>query len=57
MAKVFIDILTDMGHDVIEASSGKECIGMLAEDKVDLIITDLVMPEMTGLDLLKHMKN
>jgi len=36
------------GYDVIGASNGKECLEKLKTVKPDLIIMDLMMPELTG---------
>jgi two-component system chemotaxis response regulator CheY len=42
--------------EVTEAGNGVEAIKKLLESPVDLIITDLVMPEMTGLELLGYVR-
>ena len=39
-----------------EASDGKEALSKLTKTKYDLAILDISMPEMTGLDLLQHLK-
>ena len=41
------------GHTVITCGSGEEALLRLSETSIDLIITDLRMPGMTGLDLLE----
>ena len=46
--------LTDEGYNVFEASNGLEALKIIANNDVDLVITDLKMPEMTGEELLKH---
>ena len=43
------------GYNIIgEASNGKEAIKFIEKNKVDLIISDIKMPEMDGLDLVKN---
>lgn len=42
--------------EVAEAGNGVDAIKQLLSSKVDLIITDLVMPEMTGLELLGYVR-
>lgn len=42
--------------EVTEAENGVDAIKKLLESPVDLIITDLVMPEMTGLELLGYVR-
>ncbi|MBC9034293.1 PAS domain S-box protein [Sphingomonas sp. JC676] len=44
-------MLEDGGHRVLQAVSGRQALRMLAEEKVDLLITDYAMPEMTGAQL------
>lgn len=39
-----------------EASDGKEALSMLIKNNYDLAILDISMPEITGLDLLQHLK-
>jgi CheY-like chemotaxis protein len=45
------DMLADMGHQVVQAASGAQALGMLRAGPVDLMVTDYLMPGMTGLDL------
>ena len=40
-----------------EASDGKEALNKLMKTSYDLAILDISMPEMTGLDVLQHLKN
>lgn len=44
-------MLGELGHNVIEASSGPQALELLRERNVDLIITDHAMPIMTGMQL------
>ena len=46
--------LTDEGYNVYEASNGLEALKIIGSKDVDLVITDLKMPEMTGEELLKN---
>ena len=50
------NILKSAGHEVIEASDGNACLEQLAEAEPDLIFLDLVMPEMDGMEVLKHLQ-
>lgn len=45
--------LEDSGFDVLEACNGKEGLEVFRQEKPDLILSDLQMPVMGGLDLLK----
>ena len=43
------------GHEVIEAAGAREAQRVLAERPVDVLIIDNLMPDMTGLDLIKEL--
>lgn len=49
--------LRRQGHTVLDAASGAAALDILARHSVDLIFLDLVMPEMSGLELLKRIKS
>ncbi len=42
------------GHSVLEAGNGREAIAMLASNAIDVVLTDIEMPEMDGYGLLQH---
>ena len=46
-------ILKKEGYRIVEAPSAKEALARLAEEEFDLILTDLKMPGMSGLELLE----
>lgn len=50
------DILQDEGYSVVEAATGKQALVKSARQQFDLLITDLSMPEMDGLQLLTEIK-
>jgi CheY-like chemotaxis protein len=45
------DMLVEMGYEVIEASSANEALIELAKRRFDLLVTDHLMPGMTGAEL------
>lgn len=49
-------ILEGRGYTVFSASSGPELLAMLPNHKADLIILDIMMPEMDGLEVLTRLK-
>lgn len=50
-------ILETKGHVVCaEAGDGKEAIVKFVEEKPDVTILDITMPEMSGIEALKHIK-
>ncbi|UCD18504.1 MAG: sigma-54-dependent Fis family transcriptional regulator [Candidatus Zixiibacteriota bacterium] len=53
----FMEImLTKEGYSVDKAGSGHEALGKTGSESYDLIIADLMMPEMSGLELLSEVK-
>jgi len=43
-------------YEVIIANNGREALGLLKKDKIDLVISDIRMPDINGLDLLVRIK-
>jgi len=48
--------LMDEPYNLLFAESGKEALGILEKNEVHVIVTDMRMPEMGGLELLKIVK-
>jgi len=48
------ELLTEEGYEVLQAPDGKVAHGILLERAVDLVLSDVRMPEMDGLTLLGH---
>lgn len=48
--------LANSGFTVIEAEDGLDALGKLALNPVDMLITDLNMPHMDGLELIKKVR-
>jgi|HigsolmetaAR201D_1030396.scaffolds.fasta_scaffold09994_2 CheY-like chemotaxis protein len=48
--------LTMEGYDVVAAEHGREAIELLHTQPFDLVLLDLLMPEMDGFQVLAHMK-
>lgn len=44
------------GYEVITAYNGAECLEKVAADRPDLIVLDVMMPEMTGFEVLEKLK-
>jgi DNA-binding response OmpR family regulator len=44
------------GHEVLEAPDGKVALRMLGETPIDLVITDIIMPEMEGIELITRLR-
>jgi len=44
------------GHDVLEAQGGDEGLAMAASEKPDAIVLDLVMPNLSGWDVIRRLR-
>jgi CheY-like chemotaxis protein len=54
---LLISMLRDFGYEnFVEAVNGKDALQKLSEQKVSFIISDNIMKDMTGIDLLKHLR-
>ena len=53
-----LDILSELlsDYDVIEATNGKDALDIVEEDDIDLILLDIMMPEMDGFEVCKKLK-
>ncbi len=49
-------ILEDVGFETLTADSGPEALDILSQSDVDLVLTDMKMPVMDGIDLLERVK-
>ena len=48
--------LKGAGHDVTEASDGQEALGFAKGKKFDLVLSDVNMPNMDGIELTKNLR-
>jgi two-component system chemotaxis response regulator CheY len=54
--KILKSILIDAGYSVVEAQNGQEAIDMLDYHKIDMLVTDLNMPSMNGIELIRAVR-
>lgn len=50
-------ILEDKGYTVYQADSAKKALNLLAETSIDLLLTDIIMPEMNGYELVEKIRS
>jgi len=50
-------VLKEQGYDVNQAENGSKALEMIKSDSYELVITDLKMPDMNGIDLMKAGRN
>jgi CheY-like chemotaxis protein len=51
-----VAMLRKRGYTVTEASNGRRALRILETTRVDIIITDIVMPDMEGLEAIRHFR-
>ncbi|MDX6710495.1 MAG: hypothetical protein QOH96_1511 [Blastocatellia bacterium] len=51
-----VETLESMNHEVISAASGREGLQRLSESSVDIVLTDLSMPDMDGWTFARHIR-
>ncbi len=55
--KLFRDLLKANGFDTVETNEGIEAVGLARNAKPDLIIMDIQLPEISGLDITRKIKS
>ncbi len=55
--KLFRDLLSANGYKTIETKEGIEAVGLARNAKPDLIIMDIQLPEISGLDITRKIKS
>jgi len=56
LQKTFHAILTEKGYELISAYDGESGLKLAKEEKPDLILLDLILPKIHGLDVLEALK-
>lgn len=49
--------IQDAGYAVLLAENGKDALDKLGTEKIDMVITDLNMPDMDGIELITQLRN
>lgn len=53
---IVVNLLSDIGFEITEATNGQDGLDKAVELKPDLIITDLSMPVMNGLEMIRNLR-
>ncbi len=54
--KLFNDLLQAHGYETLQTKDGREVLGIARAQKPDLILMDIQLPEVSGLDITKMLK-
>lgn len=54
--EIYMSVLTQMNCEVLTADDGHEALELAHEEELDLIIMDIMLPGVSGLDLVNQMK-
>lgn len=57
LRRIYTDKLTQEGYKVFQAADGLEALNVVRSQPLDLILLDLVMPRMSGLEALEQLKH
>ena len=54
MAEMFSEMVQLMGLQVIKSHTGLQAIDLISERKPDLVLLDIMLPDISGLEVLRH---
>lgn len=55
-SKLICAVLRKDGHETLSAANGQEALDMLDREHVDLIVSDVMMPRMDGMELVRQLR-
>jgi putative two-component system response regulator len=54
--EVITEMLKNAGHEVIAAGTAAQALELFADEEIGLVVSDIVMPDLSGLELLEAMR-
>ncbi len=57
MRQLVSSTIKDAGYEVLDAENGMDALSKLNNGKFDMVITDLNMPDMDGIELIKKLRS
>ena len=52
-----VQVLKRAGHDVVSVPDARGALALLEQERIDLVVTDVVMPGLTGVELLNELRD
>jgi len=56
LVDIYVKKLQQVGFDIVNADNGARALKLLAESPFDLVLLDIVMPDIDGWEILKEMR-
>jgi CheY-like chemotaxis protein len=56
IAKLLAELLADEGYRVLHAGDGEQALIVVGRERPDLVLTDLMMPAMSGVELYQRLR-
>lgn len=57
LRQLYTERLQTEGYEIATASNGEECLEAVKKEKPDVILLDIMMPKMNGIDVLKNLRS
>lgn len=57
ISELYVRALTKAGYGITVASDGKQALELAKSNQFDIILLDLMIPNMTGIEVLRHLRN
>ena len=54
--KMLVTAFSKKKYDVMEASNGKTALSIFRSEDIDIVITDIIMPDMEGIETIRELR-